>query len=143
MLLTRKNLALTYLVYKKDCKTLRILSHIYTILFLYFHGQRPLTKEFLSRVRVQYIYQDSKNIAILQPWYIRFYPCWSGQKSSAPCTLIKRPINQFKPVQQSRQQVLRAYCPNIYTVSQSLPVCPSASLTLFPIQVTYLDTYLH
>ena len=28
--------------------------------------------------------------------------------------LLKGPINQFKPVQQSRKQVLRAYCPNIY-----------------------------
>jgi hypothetical protein len=26
-------------------------------------------------------------------------------------------MNQFKPVLQSRQQTLRAYCPNIYTVS--------------------------
>ena len=25
-------------------------------------------------------------------------------------------LNMFKPVQHSRQQVLRAYCPNIYTV---------------------------
>ena len=30
--------------------------------------------------------------------------------------LPKRPINQFKPVQKSRQQALRPYCPNIYTV---------------------------
>ena len=28
----------------------------------------------------------------------------------------KRPIHQFKPVQQSRQQALKAYCPNIYTL---------------------------
>ena len=28
----------------------------------------------------------------------------------------KWPINQFKPVHQSRPQTLRAYCPNIYTV---------------------------
>ena len=27
-----------------------------------------------------------------------------------------RPINQLKPVQQNRQQELRAYCPNEYTV---------------------------
>ena len=25
-------------------------------------------------------------------------------------------MNQFKPVQQSRQQALRAYCPNLYTL---------------------------
>ena len=30
--------------------------------------------------------------------------------------LHNRCINQFKPVLQSRQQVIRAYCPNIYTV---------------------------
>ena len=27
-----------------------------------------------------------------------------------------RHINQFQPVQQSRQKALRAYCPNIYTL---------------------------
>ena len=30
--------------------------------------------------------------------------------------LWKQIINQFKPVQQSRQQALRVYCRNIYTV---------------------------
>ena len=30
--------------------------------------------------------------------------------------LPKRPINQFRPVWQSRQQLLRGYSPNIYTV---------------------------
>ena len=30
--------------------------------------------------------------------------------------LLKKPINQFKPVQQSRNQALKAYCPNMYTV---------------------------
>ena len=30
--------------------------------------------------------------------------------------LPKRLINQFKLVQENRQQALRAYCPNIYTV---------------------------
>ena len=35
--------------------------------------------------------------------------------------LLKQPIiNQFKSVLQSRQQVLRSYCPNIYTVFQGL-----------------------
>ena len=36
-------------------------------------------------------------------------------------TLAKQPINQFKPVQQRRDQVLRAYCPNIYTVPEWEP----------------------
>ena len=31
--------------------------------------------------------------------------------------LPKQPINQFKLIQQSRQQTLRAYCPDIYTVT--------------------------
>ena len=30
----------------------------------------------------------------------------------------KRPMNQFKTVQQSRQKALRANCPNIYTVKK-------------------------
>ena len=30
--------------------------------------------------------------------------------------MSKWPVNQFKPVQQSRQEALRAYCPNIYTM---------------------------
>ena len=34
--------------------------------------------------------------------------------------LPKWPKDQFKPVQQSRQQELRAYCPNIYTVERAL-----------------------
>jgi hypothetical protein len=32
--------------------------------------------------------------------------------------LSKQPINQFKPVQKSIKKVLRAYCPNIYTVEE-------------------------
>ena len=31
--------------------------------------------------------------------------------------LPKRPINQFRPMQEIRQPVLRGYCPNLYTVS--------------------------
>ena len=36
------------------------------------------------------------------------WPVWAEIDDDQP----KRPINQFKPV----QQMLRAYCPNIYTV---------------------------
>jgi hypothetical protein len=32
--------------------------------------------------------------------------------------LLKGPINQFKPVQQSGKKVIRACCPNIYTVNE-------------------------
>ena len=42
--------------------------------------------------------------------------------SAVHLALTKRRINQFKPVQQSRQQVLRAYCPNIYAVSGAVGV---------------------
>ena len=44
---------------------------------------------------------------------IRTDSVWSGKLHVA---LPKRPINQFKPVQQSKKQALRAYCPNIYTL---------------------------
>ena len=41
---------------------------------------------------------------------------WASGARGAIFALPKWPINQFKPVQQSRKQLLRAYCPNIYTV---------------------------
>ena len=41
--------------------------------------------------------------------------------------LPNRPINQLKPVQQTRQQALRAYCPNVYTVIQGTENAPSRS----------------
>ena len=49
-----------------------------------------------------------------------------GQNSSVLCMLLcpNVPINQLKLDQQSRQQALRTYCPNIYTVI-------SARLVLF------------
>ena len=41
-----------------------------------------------------------------------------AQKSSVRCILLwpNNPINQLEPVQQSKQQALRAYCPNIYAL---------------------------
>ena len=47
---------------------------------------------------------------------------WAKIKCTVHVTLPKRRINQFKPVQQSRQQVLRAYFSNIYTVSRAVGV---------------------
>ena len=59
--------------------------------------------------------QNSMLLAQMQ-WYICFLPCWSGAniKRTLHVARQKRPINQFKLDQQSRQQGLRAYCPNIY-----------------------------
>ena len=31
-------------------------------------------------------------------------------------------MNQFKPVQQSKQQALRTYCPFMYTVLGTMPI---------------------
>ena len=45
---------------------------------------------------------------------------WTGIECMVLVALPKRPINQFKPVQQSRQKALRAYCPDIYTVILAL-----------------------
>ena len=36
--------------------------------------------------------------------------------------LLKCPIHQFEPVNQSRQQEIRAYCPNIYTVNKGFAI---------------------
>ena len=41
-------------------------------------------------------------------------------KCKVHVALPKRYTNQFKPVKQSRQQALRAYCPNLYTVVRSM-----------------------
>ena len=67
----------------------------------------------------QYIYQNSKLLAFLMKWYIYFLPGLSGVENK--CTpvqvaLLKWPKNQFK----SDQQVLWAYCTNIYTVSSDI-----------------------
>ena len=39
---------------------------------------------------------------------------WAEVKCSVHVALQKWPINQFKPVKQSKKQELRAYCLNIY-----------------------------
>ena len=59
---------------------------------------------------------DSTTLATL--WYIRFLPGWSGQKLSVP--LPKELKDPFQPEWQSRQQALRAYYSNIYTVHQTV-----------------------
>ena len=71
----------------------------------------------------KYTYQDSKLSATLQLWYIQFLLGWSWQKSRVDVVLPKLPINQLKMVQESREQALRAYCPNI-----SILLCSSPSL---------------
>ena len=53
--------------------------------------------------------------------YTCFLPGWSGAeiKCTVHVALPKRPINRQVWWQQSRQKALRAYCPNIDTVSKS------------------------
>ena len=75
-------------------------------------GVLPYGNSFASAS--QYLYQDSLLLASLIQWYIP--PGWSMaevQRTTIPFALPKRPTNWFKLDQQSRQQVLRAYCPNI------------------------------
>ena len=59
---------------------------------------------------------------------------WSGaeNKCTVYVALPKRPINQFKLYQQSRQQAIRGYCSNIYTLLQCLLV--GATVHLVPRQ---------
>ena len=45
---------------------------------------------------------------------------WTSIECTVHVALPKWPINQFKPVQQSRQQALKAYCLNIYVYSTVL-----------------------
>ena len=76
-------------------------------------------------LKTQYIYQNSKLLAILQLWYIRFLPGQSGAEME--CTvhvaLPKPRINQFKPVIQSRQQEFKSL------LSQKIYCCASRHLS--------------
>ena len=45
---------------------------------------------------------------------------WTEIECTMHDALPKGPINQFKPAQQSRQQVIKAYCPNKQTVYSAL-----------------------
>ena len=45
---------------------------------------------------------------------------WAEIECAVNFDLPKWPINQFKPVQQSRQLVLRAYCRNVYIMRLTL-----------------------
>ena len=93
---------------------------IYHTYFLEQYKYKSIKEKCHSSSQSQFIYWDSKLFATLQLLYIQFLPGQSEQKSSVCCivhtALPKWPIHQFKPVQQSRQQTLRAYCPNEYTV---------------------------
>ena len=57
-------------------------------------------------------------------------PGWSGQKLSVWCMLHVFPTTYqlfFNPLQQCRQQALRTYCPNIYTVFRHISSCQNGS----------------
>ena len=63
-----------------------------------------------------YIYKDSKLLASLMQWYICFLPSWSGAEIKCTVHVTQTVYKLVKLAQQSRQ-ALRAYCPNIYTVT--------------------------
>ena len=66
----------------------------------------------ISKLAINYFY--SKTLAILQLWYIQFLPGQSSlnkNQTYSACSAAK--TAQFNIIQQSRKQVLRAYCPNI------------------------------
>ena len=55
--------------------------------------------------------------------FVHLIPSWlvcAEIKCMVHITLPKKPIIQFKPVQQSRRQDLRAYCPNVYVLQHYL-----------------------
>ena len=87
---------------------------------------------FLTGFLSQYIYQNSKLFFSLMQWYINFLPDWCGAeiKCTVHLALPKRPINQFKLDRQNRQQALRAYCSNIYTVTLGANVLQHESVSL-------------
>ena len=57
------------------------------------------------------------DLSLALVYLIHSWLFWAEIKcNDACCALPKHPINQNKPVQKSRQQVLTAYCPKIHTV---------------------------
>ena len=53
---------------------------------------------------------------------IPFWQVWAAVVCTVHVALHKRPINQFQPLQQKRQQGLRAYCSYLYTVYEGAMV---------------------
>ena len=66
--------------------------------------------------------QPCVKLTLVVHLFIRFLHGWSGAeiKCTVHIVLPKLPINQFKLDQQSRQQALRAYCPNICTTVERI-----------------------
>ena len=62
----------------------------------------------------------SSQLRLCKQWYIGFLPGQSGAetKCTVHVALSKWPISQYKLDHQSRKKVLRAYIPNIYTVTR-------------------------
>ena len=86
---------------------------------LSFHGQQPEASNRQHSIHIrtitsQYLLSDLLN------WFklvmVRLIPSWLVW-TEIKCKVHFAP-NQFKPVQQSRQQELRAYCPNSYALEQ-------------------------
>ena len=83
--------------------------------------QRKFCKEEIPQWREgcsQYIYYDSKLLAMVD--LIPSWLVWAEIECSLHVVLPKQAMNQFKPVQQSRHQTLRAYCHNIYICTVGL-----------------------
>ena len=75
----------------------------------------------LSRIFLKVYRLDSKALATLSfGTLIPYGVVWAEIEYIVHVVLPIGPINQFKPVQQSRQQTPRAYCPNIYFDFSSL-----------------------
>ena len=58
---------------------------------------------------------DSFSHSLALVHWIPFCLVWVENKSLVHVALPKQTINQFKPIQESIQQALRAYSPNVYT----------------------------
>ena len=86
--------------------------------FLYTFTTAVCRDEKLGLIHSIYFRTVSSQFFNLVQCYIRILPGWSG--AEIECTvhvaLPKLPINQLKPVMQSRQHVLRTCCPNIHIV---------------------------
>ena len=69
---------------------------------------------------------------------------WLEIQCTVHVALPKRPIKWFQLVSQSRQQVVKAYCPNVYTVpcSKSNDMTPTGHLPFKLFGPTRLSVYI-
>ena len=91
------------------CKSLDVFVHTFRLLSTVSVISRPLCTQNID-LTVRHL------LLIRFGTFHSSWLIWAEIKCMVHVALPKQPIYQFKPVRKSRQQVLIAYCPNLYIV---------------------------